>query len=621
MKLYKTVAWLMSWVILLGIPITPAQAAPPTPPVQTPPAGEAGDEADAIRPASAVLDLTGASNIGLPAGSPAGTLESAQANQTFPPNPMVVAEHDGKNFKIVSGDFAEIEPGASSENVSAANVTTIVSEDFESPLSSPPWANYDNNGTTGGFYSWARVNCYSATGFPLGSFGNASMWVAGAGTPQLDPCQGDSYPKDLDAWLVYGPFSLVDAKSAFLDFYFWLDNGGDSDDFLFWGVSTDADPFTSATFHGEAVSGTYNAGPFINSSSGGHNFVSLDLTQVPTLGDVTGESKVWIGFRFVSDGDDQVGLGAFIDSVTIRKNPGTKQTITVENFDSGVFPDGYVSWLGHDNNGATGGEARWGSAECFARSGSQSVWTARNGANGLDPCAGSFSYPPSMDSWLIYGPFNLQNASEAWIDFYFRNDSEPGGDFITWFASKNGTNYHGFGISSTFTKGPHNNGYNRMQLDLSNVPTLGDLRGEATVWLAFIFNSDSDANSGQGPFIDDVSVVMIDKGSSNSLFLPLVIHPEPVSVGGLTFQNLTGNPVIIQLIGIGTRTFPGTPGPHVWADIPAGTYDWIASGTCPAGAGQVGSLPPTNRQKVTIIPDKLDNPINVENGGKFDCNG
>jgi hypothetical protein len=75
------------------------------------------------------------------------------------------------------------------------------------------------------------------------------------------------------------------------------------------------------------------------------------------------------------------------------------------------------------------------------------------------------------------------------------------------------------------------------------------------------------------------------------------------------------------LVGLGQRTFPGTPGPHVWNNIPAGVYDWKASGTCPAGQGQVGSLPPSNRQKVTIIPNVSNNPINVENGGKFDCSG
>ncbi|HEX9921704.1 MAG TPA: hypothetical protein VGD99_03500 [Anaerolineae bacterium] len=625
MKVYKRVIWLMMGVLWLGLSPVISQADPPSPPAQTPPATRPDEESISIRPASAVLDFTRANNAGLSLVSDRDLLpKPGISGQLAPPNPIIVAEHDGTTFKVTTNSTQMIGPNGRASAIGPASSSQILAEDFEGSVG-PPWVNYDNNEATGGLYSWAKEPCFSATGFPLGSFGTSSMWVAGTGDTDLNPCSGGKYPDNLDAWLVYGPFSLADANSAFLDFYFWLDNGGDNDDFLFWGVSLNADPFTSATFHGEMVSGVHNDGPFINSSSGGHNFVSLDLTQVPTLGDVTGQDQVWLGFRFFSDGDGATGQGAFIDSVSVRKNSGLKQEIIVEDFDPDVFPTGYVSWLGDDNNESTGGEARWGSADCLPRSLSMSMWAARDGANGLDPCAGSVNYPPNMDSWLIYGPFSLENASEAWVDFYFRNDSEPGGDFITWFASTNGTNYHGFGISSTFTSGPHNNGYNRMQLDLSNVPILGDLRDQPTVWLAFIFNSDGNATVGEGVFIDDVSVVMIDQGIDQGLntnvFLPLLIRSEPVPVGGLMFVNDTGHPVIIQLIGYGTRTFPATMGPQTWDNIPAGVYDWLASGTCPAGAGQVGSLPPSLREKVTILAGKLDNVINKENDGKFDCSG
>ncbi len=142
------------------------------------------------------------------------------------------------------------------------------------------------------------------------------------------------------------------------------------------------------------------------------------------------------------------------------------------------------------------------------------------------------------------------------------------------------------------------------------------MRGESTVWLAFIFDSDYSITA-QGPFIDDVSVAV----ETNAVYLPSLVKSEAPPGGALTFENYTGNPVVVELIGFATRTFPDTVGPHVWDNIPPGTYDWLASGTCPAGQGQVGSAPPaSNRAPITIIANQTTI-LNQENGGQFDCEG
>jgi hypothetical protein len=256
------------------------------------------------------------------------------------------------------------------------------------------------------------------------------------------------------------------------------------------------------------------------------------------------------------------------------------------------------------------------------------MWLAQNNgtAGGLNPCQGPPEYPPGvLDSWLQYGPFSLENVDEAWVDFYFRNKSQfpttPGnpatGDLLYWWASVDNLHYFGPGVSGAVT-GSFGAGYNQMQFDLSRVPGLGDLRGQSAVWIAFVFRSNGNANVEEGAFIDDVSLVVVD---SYRTYLPVMIKSEPVPVGGITFSNFTKNPLVIELVGLDQRTFPGTPGPHVWDNIPAGTYDWLANGTCPSGQGQVGSVPPYNRQKVVVIAGRLNNPINVENGGKFDCSG
>ena len=71
---------------------------------------------------------------------------------------------------------------------------------------------------------------------------------------------------------------------------------------------------------------------------------------------------------------------------------------------------------------------------------------------------------------------------------WFNHPERPGGVFHGRWASVDGTNYHGPGLGGgTYKSGPYGNGYNRMQFDLSNVSVLGDLRGQSTVWLAFVF--------------------------------------------------------------------------------------------------------------------------------------
>jgi hypothetical protein len=613
-------------LILLGLALVTLGAGPP-PPTATPPASEAEAESFSSQPATAVLDLTTATVI------PLSSFEIASEpvlTHSLPSIPMIMAEYDGQALKLTT-EARELEELAGERG--SRNTTVIVSENFEAAVS-PLWKLYDNNGPTGGVYSWGIEACFSTAGLSPGDLGSRSIWVAGTaqGSPSLSPCHPTNahYPARLDAWVVYGPFSLEDAKSAWFDFYYWLDNADDPNDKLFWGVSIDADknnPFAPATFHGQTVSGVYNRGPFSNNSSGDrYNLVSVDLTQVPTLGNVTGRPEVWIGFRFLSDGDGVTGRGAFIDSVSIRKNMGTQRKIVIEDFET-TFPAGYESWLSHDNNGSNGGNYRWGSANCHALSGTKSIWVARdNGTSGgLNPCQGVPLYPAGpLDSWLKYGPFSLEGADEASLDFYFRNSSQPiagndpdTGDLFFWWASIDNIHFYGPGVSSTVTGAYGNSDYNQMRFDLSRVPGLGDIRGQPTVWIAFVFRSNGDTQVGEGAFVDDVSITVI----GNRAYLPILIKSEPVPVGGITFSNFTKNPLVIELVGFGTRTFPGTTGTHVWDNIPAGTYDWVASGNCPAGQGQVGSLPPSNRQKVTIIANKLNNPINVENGGKFDCSG
>src|SRR5262249_36346557 len=72
-----------------------------------------------------------------------------------------------------------------------------------------------------------------------------------------------------------------------------------------------------------------------------------------------------------------------------------------------------AGWRTFDGNGITvGGEVMWGiRSDCWAHSGTHAVWATANGQNGEPDC--QKPYPNVTDSWLVYGPFSLANATSA----------------------------------------------------------------------------------------------------------------------------------------------------------------------------------------------------------------
>ena len=170
------------------------------------------------------------------------------------------------------------------------------------------------------------------------------------------------------------------------------------------------------------------------------------------------------------------------------------QTIMTEDFESS-FPTGL--WVAVDNDGATNGEYYWDEDDYRQHSGSCSAWCAKGGTDGLDP---QFSdYANYMQSWMIYGPFDLSDATDAELNFYYWLDSEEYYDNFKWLASTNGINFYGSRLSGWSSDWQYES------FDLTIVPTLGNLCGETQVWIAFIFQSDQTVVD-KGAFVDDIEL-------------------------------------------------------------------------------------------------------------------
>ena len=163
-----------------------------------------------------------------------------------------------------------------------------------------------------------------------------------------------------------------------------------------------------------------------------------------------------------------------------------QQTILNETFE-GIYPSGLWTLYGNPT---------WDDTNYAAHGGSWSAWC---GDTGLDPALG---YANNMNAWMVYGPFDLSGATDATVDFWYKNLSEYGWDFFGWYASIDNASYYGYSVTGD------QNTWRSQLFDLKSVYTLGNLCGQPQVWIAFVFESD-DSIAGptySGAYVDDIVI-------------------------------------------------------------------------------------------------------------------
>ena len=175
--------------------------------------------------------------------------------------------------------------------------------------------------------------------------------------------------------------------------------------------------------------------------------------------------------------------------VTPTPTPTPSWTIiTAQDFE-GSFPSS--GWQVDDQSDEDGGEYAWGRRDCRAHNGSHSAWSVGGGDDGRRLSCGQ-DYRDNMDTWMIYGPFDLKGASAAALAFHFWNESEEDYDELFWGVSINDLDYYGEFRSGDWTE------WEPVVFDLA------DWVGESQVWIGFSFWSDDAVAVGEGAFVDDV---------------------------------------------------------------------------------------------------------------------
>ncbi|MCX7839851.1 MAG: immune inhibitor A, partial [Anaerolineae bacterium] len=132
---------------------------------------------------------------------------------------------------------------------------------------------------------------------------------------------GSSYPNNARSSMKYGPFSLVGATAADLKFKLWL-NTESGYDYVCRVASID-----NNNFYGSCTDG----------NSSGWIDRTLDLANVPTLGNLLGQPNVWVAIVFFSDDSVNYPEGGYVDNVVLRKCPsGTCPTSASQALPSGA---------------------------------------------------------------------------------------------------------------------------------------------------------------------------------------------------------------------------------------------------------------------------------------------
>jgi photosystem II stability/assembly factor-like uncharacterized protein len=204
-------------------------------------------------------------------------------------------------------------------------------------------------------------------------------------------------------------------------------------------------------------------------------------------------------------------------------SPTGWQTIKSENFE-GTFPG---EWEVRDND-ANSGTYYWGKRTCRPYAGSYSGWAVGGGSGSGLGCGSD--YPTEVQAWMRYGPFSLVGASDAELTFQLWLYSEPDYDGVIFAASVDGNNFSGYGVSG------NSSGWIPRELDLRDVPDLGDLTGRPSVWVALIFISDGSVVYPEGAYVDNLVVRKYVGGVSSAVEEVLPALPETMIEKAVTLS-------------------------------------------------------------------------------------
>jgi TolB protein len=226
---------------------------------------------------------------------------------------------------------------------------------------------------------------------------------------------------------------------------------------------------------------------------------------------------------------------------------------------NGMFEDFEAAWPApdwelDDTSTLDGGEFLWYKRDCHPHTGGFAGWSVGGGAQG-SALSCSSTYPNYSYTWALYGPFDLSNATNASLDYYYwgRTEGYSGCPFDYFFAgsSVNQQQFYGTRYCGNWTGGNAGNGYYLDTLDLN------DRLGQQQVWVGFLLKSDSSVVY-NGITIDDVTLHV--SGGSGPTDTPTPTTTPTATPGAPPATHSVFLPVFVkEATATPTPTFTPTP--------------------------------------------------------------
>jgi hypothetical protein len=287
----------------------------------------------------------------------------------------------------------------------ATGWVTVFSETFDSGIG-PGWWVTDTGASDGGEYTWGVV-----TFTPTGAI--SAAWCVGGGVHGISLTGGlDSYPDQVDTWLLSEPLELSGVWDAYVRFRWWLETDigapeqvqitglhqvettvspPEEGDWLGWCVVTDTASLDGATC-------TYVSGATQEWMRGA---IPLKVYLPSTRGVTT---TVRVAFHFVSDEDEAAGRGGFVDDVELRANYGFR--VWLPSVEREYTPTPQPTNL-LENGGF---EADWGESE------SHRVLILPADGDPYETDVGNIFTPPGWLTWFYHDPgtWDQPEVRDAW---------------------------------------------------------------------------------------------------------------------------------------------------------------------------------------------------------------
>jgi len=108
------------------------------------------------------------------------------------------------------------------------------------------------------------------------------------------------------------------------------------------------------------------------------------------------------------------------------ESDSTSMIVHEQTFE-GAFPA--PGWTVRDAS-ADGYDRTWDDDNYRAHQGAWAAWPANGGKDAVKPSPGNDNYPNNLDSWMIYGPFDLSDAVGTYVSFWRWREIEQDLDFL-----------------------------------------------------------------------------------------------------------------------------------------------------------------------------------------------